>query len=99
MTSLLNYKWVLLFFAVSIVCFLVGHFVETIFMAFGAGLFSIGLVLASFLFILEKVLGGVDDKKHILEERNIAYAIYVASIAGLICVAYASAFVVFLALK
>ena len=97
--ALLSYKWVLYFFGLSIICFLIGNFVATMFMAFGYGILSMGICLLAYLFIVEKVVGVVDDLTEIITNKNMAYAIYLLAIAIVVIGAYVSAFLVFLALK
>ena len=97
--SIIKTWWTVLFFAVAIVCFWFGYKVDTIFMAFGAGIFSIGIVITSFLFIQTKILKRVNDYHQIITDKNWVYVTYLFVLAFLIVAAYASAFLVFITLK
>lgn len=99
MKTLINNKWLWIAVIIVTLMFVLANTYLTAFLSIVGGVFVAVTILQLFDFADDKLLGGIDTKEEIIRKGNIAYAIYLFSIAIMLCAGFIFSGLVFFTLK
>jgi hypothetical protein len=99
MKTLINNKWLWIAVIFATLIFTLANLYLTAFLSIVGGSFVAITMLQIFHFVDDKLLGDVDTKNELIEKGNVAYAIYMFSVALLIFGGFVFSALVFFTLK
>jgi len=95
MNKITEYKWLIILLIANIILFSLAYLFLSELLPFAGGLFAAILSLTLFQLSDDYILGSVNSYNEIIQNKNLAYAIYLLSIAIIIGITFGSAFLVF----
>jgi hypothetical protein len=83
----------------GLIIFFVGSYIYPEISSLSSGIFGATLLVGMFIYFDDKIFKNVNIKKEIVDEKNMALAVYYLGIVLLICTGFIGAMLVFFTLK